>query len=208
MPATSEYWNPKNETMPREELRALQHRQVEAALRVGLRQMCVPPAPVGRGRISSRSAADARRSPADPFHDPRGMDGRAGGGAALRSAARRAAATRDPVSHDVGHDRPDAAPRARRHERLGVDRRDVGLRPVGLRPASRGRRLFAFSYGTFIGFWGAHYACEKIGCLVLPTGSATSESRVKSHARHRRDDGVLDADLCAAAVAGGGRDGH
>ena len=40
--------------------------------------------------------------------------------------------------------------------------------------------LFAFSYGTFIGFWGAHYACEKIGCLVLPTGAATSEARVKA----------------------------
>jgi phenylacetate-CoA ligase len=40
--------------------------------------------------------------------------------------------------------------------------------------------LFAFSYGTFIGFWGAHYACEKIGCLVLATGSATTESRVRS----------------------------
>ncbi len=38
--------------------------------------------------------------------------------------------------------------------------------------------LFAFSYGTFIGFWGAHYACEKIGCLNLPGGNMTTRDRV------------------------------
>jgi phenylacetate-CoA ligase len=40
--------------------------------------------------------------------------------------------------------------------------------------------LFAFSYGTFIGFWGAHYCCEKIGALVLPTGNFTTDARVKT----------------------------
>ena len=39
--------------------------------------------------------------------------------------------------------------------------------------------FFAFCYGTFIGFWGAHYACEKMGCLVLPGGNMTTEARVK-----------------------------
>ena len=39
--------------------------------------------------------------------------------------------------------------------------------------------FFAFSYGSFIGFWGAHYGCEKIGCLVLPSGNMTTEARVK-----------------------------
>ena len=53
-----------------------------------------------------------------------------------------------------------------------------GLWGFGLRPNDV--VLFAFSYGTFIGFWGAHYACEKIGCLVLSTGSATTESRVQA----------------------------
>src|SRR5688572_4160041 len=53
-----------------------------------------------------------------------------------------------------------------------------GLWGFGLRPNDV--VLFAFSYGTFIGFWGAHYACEKIGCLVLPTGAATTEARVKA----------------------------
>ena len=38
---------------------------------------------------------------------------------------------------------------------------------------------FAFGYGSFIGFWGAHYACEKIGALVIPGGAQTTEARVK-----------------------------
>ncbi|MGH2573513.1 MAG: phenylacetate--CoA ligase family protein [Actinomycetota bacterium] len=37
----------------------------------------------------------------------------------------------------------------------------------------------AFGYSTFIGFWGLHYACEKMGCLTLPGGALTTEQRVK-----------------------------
>lgn len=48
----------------------------------------------------------------------------------------------------------------------------------GLRPADS--VFFAFSYGTFVGFWGAHYAAEKIGCLVLPGGNMTTEARVRT----------------------------
>ena len=47
----------------------------------------------------------------------------------------------------------------------------------GLRPADS--VFFAFSYGTFVGFWGAHCAAEKIGCLVLPGGNMTTEARVR-----------------------------
>ena len=52
-----------------------------------------------------------------------------------------------------------------------------GFWGFGVRPADT--VFFAFSYGTFVGFWGAHYACEKIGCLVLPGGNMTTEARVK-----------------------------
>jgi phenylacetate-CoA ligase len=47
----------------------------------------------------------------------------------------------------------------------------------GVRPADT--VFFAFSYGTFVGFWGAQYACEKIGALVLPGGNMTTEARVR-----------------------------
>jgi phenylacetate-CoA ligase len=52
-----------------------------------------------------------------------------------------------------------------------------GFWGFGVRPTDN--VFFAFSYGTFVGFWGAHYACEKIGCLVLPGGNMTTEARVK-----------------------------
>jgi phenylacetate-CoA ligase len=47
----------------------------------------------------------------------------------------------------------------------------------GIRPEDR--VFVAFGYGSFIGFWGAHYACEKIGCLVYPGGAMTTEARLR-----------------------------
>jgi phenylacetate-CoA ligase len=47
----------------------------------------------------------------------------------------------------------------------------------GVRPTDR--VFFAFSYGTFIGFWGAHYGTEKMGCLVLPSGNMNTPQRVQ-----------------------------
>ena len=41
-----------------------------------------------------------------------------------------------------------------------------GFWGFGVRPADS--VFFAFWYGTFIGFWGLHYACEKIGCARAP----------------------------------------
>lgn len=52
-----------------------------------------------------------------------------------------------------------------------------GFWGFGVRP--KDRVFFAFSYGSFVGFWGAHYACEKMGCLVLPGGNMTTEARVR-----------------------------
>src|SRR5690606_31092506 len=48
---------------------------------------------------------------------------------------------------------------------------------AGIRPQDR--VFIAFSYGGFIGFWGAHYASEKIGCLGLPSGGMTTDRRVQ-----------------------------
>ena len=94
-------------------------------------------------------------------------------------------------------------------EGLEVDRRVLVLRlPRRSACARTDIVFFAFSYGTFIGFWGAHYAAEKMGCLVLPSGNMTTPNRVQlidGDGRHRR---VRDADLRAAPRAGGARDGH
>lgn len=52
-----------------------------------------------------------------------------------------------------------------------------GLWGFGIRPEDT--VYFAFGYGSFIGFWGAHYACEKMGALVIPGGAQPTESRIK-----------------------------
>jgi phenylacetate-CoA ligase len=52
-----------------------------------------------------------------------------------------------------------------------------GMWGFGIRP--RDVVYFAFGYGSFIGFWGAHYASEKMGSLVIPGGAQTTEGRVK-----------------------------
>ena len=52
-----------------------------------------------------------------------------------------------------------------------------GFWGFGIRPTDT--VFFAFSYGSFIGFWGAHYCCEKIGALVIPSGNMTTENRVR-----------------------------
>jgi len=52
-----------------------------------------------------------------------------------------------------------------------------GFWGFGVRP--KDAVFFAFSYGSFIGFWGAHYCCEKIGALVIPSGNMTTENRVR-----------------------------
>jgi phenylacetate-CoA ligase len=52
-----------------------------------------------------------------------------------------------------------------------------GLWGFGVRPTDT--MFVAFGYATFIGFWGLHYAGEKLGCLVLPGGAMTTDQRVK-----------------------------
>jgi phenylacetate-CoA ligase len=52
-----------------------------------------------------------------------------------------------------------------------------GFWGFGVRPEDS--VYFAFGYGSFIGFWGAHYACEKMGALVIPGGAQTTEARVR-----------------------------
>ena len=51
-----------------------------------------------------------------------------------------------------------------------------GFWGFGVRPADT--VFFAFGYGAFIGFWGAHYACEKLGALVVPGGAMDTERRL------------------------------
>ena len=41
------------------------------------------------------------------------------------------------------------------------------------------RVLVAFNYNLFIGFWECHYACERIGCEIVPAGGLSTEARLE-----------------------------
>ncbi|MBI4295802.1 MAG: AMP-binding protein [Chloroflexi bacterium] len=47
---------------------------------------------------------------------------------------------------------------------------------IGVR--AEDRAFIAFPYSTFVSLWNAHYACEKIGCMVIPGGGLSTRERL------------------------------
>jgi phenylacetate-CoA ligase len=177
--AESPYWNPRHETMPREEIEGLQVRKLRNLL-----EWAVANVPWHAKRL-----ADAGVTP-DSI-------------SALGDLSRLPFMTREewmqgqiespPYGTVLAQD-PDRA--VRYHMTSGTTGKTpirvldgmkdwewiaemwcYGLWGFGVRPADI---LFvAFGYSTFIGFWGLHYAGEKLGCLVLPGGALQTDQRVK-----------------------------
>ena len=173
------YWNPRHETMPREELNALQLRKLRNL--VAWADASVP--------WQSKRLRDAGVT-ADQIRS-------------LDDLGRIPMMTRDEwMQGQVDHPpygpilATDPANAIRYHMTSGTTGKTpirvldsmkdwewiaeiwcYGFWGFGVRPADT--VFFAFSYGTFVGFWGAHYACEKLGCLVLPGGNMTTEARVR-----------------------------
>ncbi len=174
------YWNPRHETMPRDQLEQLQLRKLRSLI----------------------EHADANV----PWHAKRLRDAGVTADAVTRldDLRRIPFMTRDEWMEGQLEDPPFgnvlAAPRAtaiRYHMTSGTTGKTpirvldsmkdwewiaemwcYGLQGFGVRPADT---LFvAFGYATFIGFWGLHYAAEKMGCLVLPGGAMTTDQRVKT----------------------------
>ncbi len=50
------------------------------------------------------------------------------------------------------------------------------LDACGIQPNDR--IMMAFSFGPFIGFWSAHDACLKRGCMVIPCGGMSTAARI------------------------------
>ena len=180
MTNASLYWNPKNETLPRDQLRALQLEKLRrlcdfAYAKSGFHRRRWHAAGFDPSQL--RTLDDLRRIPfmtradwmdAQAEHPPFGP---------LLTVPQRNAIRYHTTSGTTGRTPLRVLDSTKDWEWI-AEMWCYGLWGFGLRPDDV--VLFAFSYGTFIGFWGAHYACEKIGCLVLSTGSATTESRVKS----------------------------
>ena len=175
----SQYWNPRHETMPREELTALQVRKLRTLLRwadtsVPWQSKRLRDAGITADHVNSLD--DLRRIPfmtRDEWMQgqldtpPYGPNLAALPADAIRYHMTSGTTGKTPIRVLDG---------AKDWEWI-AEMWCYGFWGFGIRPTDI--IFFAFSYGTFVGFWGAHYACEKLGCLVLPGGNMTTEARVR-----------------------------
>jgi phenylacetate-CoA ligase len=174
----SPYWNPKTETLSRDRLEDLQlaklHYQCEwaAARSPWYRRRF---AESGFEPDSLRSLADLRRLPlltrdewmSSQFeHPPYGELPTLSPAGAIRVHTTSGTTGRGPLR--ALDSRKDWAWIA---EMWAYAIWGCGVRPVDT-------AYVAFGYGSFIGFWGLHYALEKVGVLNVPGGAQTTEARV------------------------------
>lgn len=175
------YWNPRHETMPREELEALQLRKLRNLLTWTLESAPWQGERLRRAGITEaadiRTLDDVRRIPfltRDEWMASQEADPPYG---ALLAVPRERAIRYHTTSGTSGK-RPLAVLDGPKDWEWIAEMWCYAFWGFGVRPADT--VFFAFSYGTFVGFWGAQYACEKIGCLVLPGGNMTTEARVRT----------------------------
>ncbi len=172
------YWNPKTETLARDQLEALQlaklRRQCEwaAARSPWYRRRF---AETGFKPESLRTLADLKRLPIltrqewmnsqfanPPFGELPAID--AAGAIRVHT-----------TSGTTGHG-PLRAIDSRKDWAWIAEMWAYAIWGCGVRPADTA--YIAFGYGSFIGFWGLHYAMEKVGVLNVPGGAQTTEARV------------------------------
>jgi phenylacetate-CoA ligase len=172
------YWNPKTETLPRDQLEALQveklRRQCEwaAARSPWYRRRFTE---MGFTSDSLKSLDDLRRLPiltreewmnsqfaSPPFGELPAIDG----AGAIRVHTTSGTTGRGPLR----------AIDSRKDWAWIAEMWAYAIWGCGVRPADTA--YIAFGYGSFIGFWGLHYAMEKVGVLNVPGGAQTTEARV------------------------------
>ncbi|MBS1869697.1 MAG: phenylacetate--CoA ligase family protein [Actinobacteria bacterium] len=175
----SPYWNPRTETLPRERLEALQLAK--------LRSLCEWAearsahykrsfAKAGFAPDQLRSLDDLRRIPlltreewmaSQDAKPPYGELPVIGPETAIRVHTTSGTSGRTPLR----------ALDSRKDWAWVAEMWAYGLWACGVRPTDTA--YIAFGYGSFIGFWGLHYAMEKMGVLNVPGGAQTTEARVK-----------------------------
>jgi phenylacetate-CoA ligase len=176
---SSPYWNPRHETMPREELEAFQLRKLQALVewtdaQVPYHSKRLHDAGVTPGSL--KSLEDLRRIPFTTREEwMQGQIDQPPYGPIL--AAPEEVAIRYHMTSGTTGRTPIRVLDSMKDWEWIAEMWCYGFWGFGVRPADT--VFFAFSYGTFVGFWGAHYACEKMGCLVLPGGNMTTEQRVR-----------------------------
>lgn len=177
MPGDSAYWNPKVETLQRSQLEALQlaklrHQVAWAGQRSPWYRRTLRDVDLD----TLRSLDDLRRLPmltrqdwmtSQAEHPPYGELPVIGGEGAIRIHTTSGTTGREPLR----------ALDSRKDWAWIAEMWAYGIWGCGVRPADTA--YIAFGYGSFIGFWGLHYAMEKIGVLNVPGGAQTTEARMR-----------------------------
>lgn len=173
------YWNPKNELMPREDLRRLQTEK--------LRRLCAyarERSPFHRRKFEEagfrpeqiRDLDDLRRIPFTTREEWMASQEREPLFGDLMARPREQAIRYHLTSGTSGRN-PLRVLDSRKDWQWIAECWAAGFWAFGIRPSDT--VFFAFSYGSFIGFWGAHYGCEKMGALVLASGNMATDMRVR-----------------------------
>src|ERR1022692_837860 len=175
----SPYWNPKTETLERERLEALQRAKLRVQCEwAGVRSPWYRRrfAAEGFDPASLSTLADLRRMPlltrdewmdSQFAHPPYGEIPTIGGDGAIR--VHTTSGTTGRVALRALDSRKDWA--------WIAEMWAYAIWGCGVRPTDTA--YIAFGYGSFIGFWGLHYAMEKVGALNVPGGAQTTEARVR-----------------------------
>jgi len=173
------YWNPKVETLGRAQLEALQlaklRRQAAwAAQRSPWYRRVLSEASFDPEALTAVS--DLRRLPmltreewmnSQSEHPPYGEIPTIGGDGAIRVHTTSGTTGRGPLR----------ALDSRKDWAWIAEMWAYAIWGCGVRPGDTA--YIAFGYGSFIGFWGLHYAMEKVGVLNVPGGAQTTEARVR-----------------------------
>ncbi|HEX5158355.1 MAG TPA: AMP-binding protein [Ktedonobacterales bacterium] len=177
--AYSEYWNPKNETLPREQLQALQLAKLQR-----MTHWAYVHSPFHKQRFDAvgfhpdqlKTLDDLRRIPFMTRDEWMATQAEQPLFGALPTTSQDNA-IRYHLTSGTSGSVPIRVLDSMKDWEWIAEMWSYGFWGFGVRP--KDVVYFAFGYGSFIGFWGAHYCCEKLGSLVIPGGAQTTEARVK-----------------------------
>jgi phenylacetate-CoA ligase len=170
------YWNPKTETLPREQLRELQLAKLRYTVAwAKARSPHYARTLAGIEPEQLRRWDDVRRIPfltreewmaGQDARPPYGELPVVGPEAAIRVHTTSGTSGRTPLR----------ALDSRKDWSWAAEMWCYALWGAGVRPHDVG--YVAFGYGSFIGFWGLHHGLEKLGALTVPGGAQTTPNRV------------------------------
>ncbi|MDQ1128726.1 phenylacetate--CoA ligase family protein [Microbacterium sp. SORGH_AS_0888] len=175
----SPFWNPKTETLPREQLAALQLAKLRRTV-----EWAESRSPLYRRKYRAAGFSSEQLKSLDDYEripfltrdewmanqaefPPYGDIPVVGAPGAIRLHTTSGTSGRTPLR----------ALDSRKDWFWSAEMWCYALWGAGVRPDDVG--YVAFGYGSFIGFWGLHNGLEKIGALTIPGGAQTTTQRVR-----------------------------